>query len=139
MPLVESKRFFSRPITIYAVLQMSAYLIIFYNLYALNKTVMSGPWWRVSTLIVIVAGLYSALSPALLREENKAIRMNNDSNPIYFVPVAAVLMGVVYLLAKSYYFWSFEITHQDLTVGLLGYLLVVPVLSMIIHLSEKDL
>ncbi|MBT0720970.1 hypothetical protein HGT70_06700 [Rosenbergiella collisarenosi] len=54
---------------------------------------MSGPWWRVVTLVVIVTGLYSALSPALLREESKEIRIHGDRNPIYYVPVAVVLLG----------------------------------------------
>ena len=138
MSLVESKRFFSRSLIIYAVIQLSTYSIAFYGPYALNTSYMSAPWWRVGILIAIITGLYSALSPALLREVSIGIRMKNDSNPIYFVPVAVVLIEVVCLLVKMYYFWSIDITRFDLNLCLLGYLVAVPVLS-IFFISSKEI
>lgn len=139
MPLVESKKFFTKKIVAYAIAQFIFTLLIYFGLYHLNYNLMEAAWWRGILLVIILSATFNGLAPALLREESKKIRLEGERNPIYFIPIAVLLFESAIILIKMYYLWDLEITKYDISIGLLGYLLAVPTLSAFLYYTEKDI
>lgn len=129
MPLVESKRFWVKPLKINAAVNFIIYEAVFYALYWLNPALASNSIWRVLLLVSLVAGAFVACLPAMAREQSEDIRIRGERNLTLYVPVISVTIFVIMYVFFSFFSWSLSFDRDVLTTFCLFYLVSVPVIG----------
>lgn len=129
MPLVESKRFWVKPLKLNAAVNFIIYEAVFYALYWSNPALASNSLWRVLLLVSLVAGAFVACVPAIARQQSEDIRIRGERNLTLYVPLISVSIFVILYVLFSFFTWSLSFDRDDLTIFCLFYLVSVPVIS----------
>lgn len=129
MPLVESKRFWVKPLTINAAVNFIIYEAAFYALYWSNPEMASTSAWRFLLLISLAVGAFVACLPALSRYENDEIRIHGKRNLTLYVPIISVCIFTVFYAFYSFVNWSPFFNPYFLSSFCFFYLFSVPVVG----------
>ena len=129
MPLVESKRFWVKPLKLNAVVNFIIYEAVFYGLYWSSPALVSNGIWRMLLLVALVVGAFVACLPAIARQESENIRIHGEPNLTVYVPVYSVCAFIFFYLLYSLYNWSLLFDRDVLASFCAFYLFSVPVLG----------
>lgn len=140
MPLVESKRFLTKPLKIYAISQFMIYMSVFYLAYTMSGFEFENTttkWIIIFTAIVIA--YYTALQPALVRNAIDSIRLKRELNYAYFAPVLSVGVILLYLFSVFFHRGDIAFEHRDALRICWVYLTCTPLPVVILTLLSKSL
>lgn len=62
MPLVESKRFLTKNLIVFAVLQFFVYMAFFYVCYKTSEYLPAN-WWRILLFMAVLGAIFTSLCP----------------------------------------------------------------------------
>lgn len=126
MPLVDSEKFWTKGLKIFAVVQFPFYMFMFWLYYKIEPT-GSPATWRVVTLVAVAAGLVTSCWPAFARDNPAYSKQDNEFNPTYLSVIYPFIFFAIQKVAVSYYYWSFSFSMSDLATLCLFYLIVAPI------------
>lgn len=125
MPLVKSKRFLTKNLIVFAVLQFLVYMAFFYTCYKTSEY-LPGNWWRILLFMAVLGAIFTSLCPAFARDNRKEIREGRERNYAYYcvvIPIAVYFVGYLFM---SYYNWSIELSKIHLHYLSLTYIFGAP-------------
>lgn len=125
MPLVESKRFLTKNLIVFAFLQFFVYMAFFYACYKTSEYLPAN-WWRILLFMAVLGAIFTSLCPAIARDNRKAIREGRERNYAYYcvvIPIAVYFVGYLFM---SYYNWSIELSKIHLHYLSLTYIFGAP-------------
>ncbi|MHB9331386.1 hypothetical protein ACP3S7_28210 [Phytobacter ursingii] len=126
MALVKSKRYWTGNLIIFAVAQFLIYMLAYYIAYKTTTRDFSGAFWRILSVVVIVAGIFSSNIPAITRFDTDKIRLNNGFNYGYLCVFIPFIIYFLYYIGLSYINWTFEFSIKNLNEFCISYLCLVP-------------
>lgn len=142
MPLVKSKRFWTRPLIIFAVLQFIFYMFCFWKLYNINifegNENNQGSLWRIFLIFACIGAIITSAGPAILRNAAESIRLKEERNYCYCSVIAPFIVWGVYLLGRAYYYWSLSISKSDIQLMFLAYVFLAPIFTYLLYSIQRD-
>lgn len=137
MPLVESKRFFTKNLIVFAILQFFVYMAFFYACYK-TSDYLPANWWRILLFMAMLGAAFTSICPAITRDNRKAIREGRESNYGYYCVVIPIVIYFVGYLFISYYNWSLELSKIHLHYLSLVYILGAPLSGLALSKLVED-
>ena len=113
------------------VIHMLVYFSLTFACFHFYDNGMSAMGWRVFVLVTLILNFGSSLAPAIVRSESDGIRLNGESNPVYFTTVFLLCLFFVVILIRCYIEWSFTFSDLFLQSGYLCLVIFFPLLNLV--------
>lgn len=142
MTTVKSLRFWTKPLIVFAVLQFVFYMFCFWILYRIDSITVSGhdngQMWRIALIFAILGAIFTSAGPALARDCSDSIRLGEERNYLYYTVFLTLIIYALYILGRSYYFWSFSIDINDIYYMSVFYVFFGPIITFAGISLQKD-
>lgn len=138
MPLVETQRFLTKRLKIYAIFQFIIYMSVFYLAYTMSVFEFEDTTTKWITIFIAIGiAYYTALQPAFVRNAINSIRIKGELNYAYFAPVISVGVILLYLIGVFFHRGNIDFEHRDALRICWAYLICTPLPVVILTLLSK--
>jgi len=115
MALVDSKKYWTKPLIAFAVMQFVFSMIVWWVWYK-NTPTFNPVIWRIGFLIGLFTSLTTSILPAAMRNRCDDIRLGGKTNFAYFSVLVPFIVFFLYKAFISYYHWDFSFKKSDIGI-----------------------